>query len=340
VAAALSTSGLGVKRRSGGMNNTCGTTAMTGHRVSAATAATLPRRAATITPLMNPGIAYAALGFVLWGLFPLYFRQIVSVPPLEVVLHRSVWALVFVFGLLAVLRRFGWMRELASRPRQLGLFAISALLLSGNWLVYVFAVQTGHVVEASLGYFINPLVNVLLGVMVLHERLRRVQWAAVGLAALGVLWLTLQAGRLPWIALVLALSFGVYGLIRKTATLGALEGLALETLLLAPVVVPLLAWWTWTGNGAMARGDAALNGWLLLAGPLTVAPLLLFAAGARRLPLATVGLLQYISPTIQLALGIWVFGEPFDRTRLVGFVLIWSALAVVSVDGWRRARAS
>jgi chloramphenicol-sensitive protein RarD len=177
---------------------------------------------------------------------------------------------------------------------------------------------------------------VLLGVLVLHERLRRVQWAAVGLAALGVLWLTVQAGRPPWIALVLALSFGVYGLMRKTATLGALEGLALETLLLAPVVVPLLAWWTWTGNGAMARGDAALNGWLLLAGPLTVAPLLLFAAGARRLPLATVGLLQYISPTIQLALGIWVFDEPFDRTRLVGFVLIWSALVLVSLDGWRR----
>jgi chloramphenicol-sensitive protein RarD len=289
---------------------------------------------------MNPGIAYAGLGFVLWGLFPLYFRQIVSVPPLEVVLHRSVWSLVFLLGVLAVLRRFGWLRKVVSQPRQLGLFAISAVLLSGNWLVYVFAVQTGHVVEASLGYFINPLVNVLLGVLVLQERLRRLQWVAVALAALGVLWLTIHAGRPPWIALVLALSFGVYGLMRKTATLGALEGLALETLLLAPVVVPLLVWWTCSGNGALARGDMALNGWLLLAGPLTVAPLLLFAAGARRLPLSTVGLLQYISPTIQLGLAVWVFGEAFDRARLAGFVLIWAALALVTADSWRDTRGS
>jgi len=287
---------------------------------------------------MNTGIVYATLGFVLWGLVPLYLRQVVSVAPLEVVLHRSVWSLVFLFSMLALLRRFDWLRQLVAQPRRLGLFALSALLLSVNWLVYVFAVHSGHVVDASLGYFINPLVNVLLGVLVLHERLRRVQWVAVGLAALGVLWLTAQAGRVPWIALVLAFSFGLYGLMRKTATLGALEGLALETLLLAPVVVPLLAWWTWQGDGAMARGDAALNGWLLLSGPLTALPLLLFAAGARRLPLSTIGLLQYISPTIQLALGIWVFGEPFDRDRFVGFALIWSALALVSVDGWRSAR--
>ena len=144
---------------------------------------------------MNAGIAYASLAFVMWGLLPLYFRQIASVPPLEVVLHRSVWSLLFVLGVLALLRRFGWMRGLVSQPRRLGLFAFSALLLSGNWLVYVFAVQTGQVVEASLGYFINPIVNVLLGVLVLHERLHRVQWAAVALAAAGVLWLTVLAGR-------------------------------------------------------------------------------------------------------------------------------------------------
>jgi chloramphenicol-sensitive protein RarD len=289
---------------------------------------------------MNIGIVYASLAFVMWGLFPLYFRQIASVPPLEVVLHRSVWSLCFVLGVLAVLRRWGWMRELAAQPRRLGLFAISALLLSGNWLIYVFAVQSGHVIDASLGYFINPIVNVLLGVLVLHERLRRVQWAAVGLALLGVLWLTATAGRLPWIALVLAVSFGLYGLMRKTASLGALEGLALETMWLAPLVLPLLAWWTLRGSGAMARGDLALDAWLVIGGPLTALPLLLFAAGARRLPLTTLGLLQYLSPTIQLGLGVWVFAEPFDRTRLVGFAFIWSALALYSLDGWRRARTS
>jgi chloramphenicol-sensitive protein RarD len=194
------------------------------------------------------------------------------------------------------------------------------------------------VVEASLGYFINPIVNVLLGVLVLHERLNRVQWTAVALAAAGVLWLTLLAGRLPWIALVLAISFGLYGLMRKTSSLGAMEGLALETLLLSPLVVPLLAWWTWSGQGAMARGDVTLNVWLLLGGPLTALALVWFAAGARRLPLTTVGLIQYLSPTLQLALGVWVFHEPFDRARLVGFAFIWAALALYSADGWRRSR--
>jgi chloramphenicol-sensitive protein RarD len=287
---------------------------------------------------MNSGTWYALGAFVLWGLFPLYFRQIAVVPPIEVVLHRSVWSLLFVLALLAALRRYGWLRELSAQPRRLLPFAVSAVLLSGNWLVYVYAIQTGQVVEASLGYFINPIVNVLLGVLVLHERLERAQWAAVALAAAGVLWLTLLNGRLPWIALVLASSFGFYGLMRKTASLGALEGLALETMLLAPLVLPALLWWTLAGHGAMGRGDHALDFWLVAGGPLTALPLLLFAAGARRLPLATVGLLQYLSPTIQLALGVWVFHEPFDRTLLAGFGFIWSALLLYSLDGWRRSR--
>ena len=289
---------------------------------------------------MYAGIAYAILAFAAWGLFPLYFRRIASVPPLEVVLHRSVWSLLFVLMLLAALRRFSWLRPVLAEPRRLGLFALSAALLSGNWLVYVYAVHSGQVVEASLGYFINPIVNVLLGVLVLHERLERVQWAAVALATAGVLWLTLLHGRLPWIALVLAVSFGLYGLMRKTASLGALEGLALETMLLAPLVLPALLWWTLGGSGAMARGDLALDAWLVIGGPLTALPLLLFAAGARRLPLATIGLLQYLSPTIQLALGVWVFHEPFDRARLAGFALIWAALLLYSLDGWRRRRES
>ena len=286
---------------------------------------------------MNPGLAYAALAYTLWGLFPLYFRQVSAVPAFEIVLHRSVWALVVLLVVLVVLRRWSWLGPALRQPRQLALFALSALLLSGNWLVYVWAVNHDRVIDSSLGYFINPLVSVVLGYAVLHERLRRAQWAAVGLAALGVLWLTLSAGQLPWIALLLAGSFGLYGLMRKTAPLGALEGLALETLLLAPLAVSLLAWGTLQGSSALASGDASLIAWLLLAGPLTAVPLLLFAAGARRITLATLGLLQYIAPTIQFALGVWLYREPFDSARLVGFALIWLALLLYSAESWHHS---
>lgn len=285
---------------------------------------------------MNPGLVYTALAFVSWGLFPLYFHVIAHVAPLEVVLHRSVWTLIFVAGLLAVQHRWHWLRAAFRQPRLLAVFAVAILLLAGNWLIYVYAVQTGQVVQASLGYYINPLFSVLLGVMVLGERLRPAQWVAVALAAAGVAWLTWHAGQVPWLALVLAASFAIYGLLRKTAALGPLEGLALETLLLAPLALPLLLWWTLTHDSALAQGDPATLGWLALSGPLTAVPLLLFAAGARRLPLATVGMVQYVSPSIQLMLGVWVFGEPFDTTRLAGFVLIWTALALVSVDALRR----
>jgi chloramphenicol-sensitive protein RarD len=287
---------------------------------------------------MNPGLLYAALAFTTWGLYPLYLLQVASVPPLEVVLHRSAWSLLFLLGLLAALGRWSWLSALRRQPRQLALFAASSLLLSTNWLVYIYAVVSGHVLDASLGYFINPLVNVLLGVLVLKERLRPVQWAAVGLAAAGVAWLTVDAGRLPWVALVLACSFAVYGLIRKTATLGALEGLTLETLMLAPLVLPALLWVSLASGGALARGDWALNGWLLLLGPLTALPLLLFGAAARRLSLATVGLVQYLSPSIQFLLGVWVFNEPMQMRRLAGFALIWAGLALYSADALRRAR--
>jgi chloramphenicol-sensitive protein RarD len=286
---------------------------------------------------MNPGLVYATLAFGMWGLFPLYFQFIAKVPPLEVVLHRSVWSLGFVLLVLAYQRRWAWLGDNLRQPKRVALFATSALLLACNWMVYVLAVQTGHVVEASLGYFINPLVNVLLGVLVLRERLRPLQWAAVALAACGVLWLTWQGGRLPWIALALACSFGVYGLMRKTAPLGALEGLALENILLAPLVIPALLWWTFTRDGVLATGPVSLVGWLLISGPLTALPLLCFAAGARRLKLATLGLVQYLSPTLQLILGVWLFHEPFGHERLVGFAFIWAGLVLVSADalGWR-----
>ncbi len=286
---------------------------------------------------MNPGFLYALGAFTIWGLFPLYFRLIQQVAPMEVVLQRSLWSLVFLGLLLAALKRWAWLKQVWAEPRRLPRFAFSALLLAANWLVYVYAIQSHQVVEASLGYFINPLVNVLLGVLVLRERLSPVKWLAVALAAAGVAWLTWHLGRLPWIALVLACSFGVYGLVRKTASLGALEGLALETLLLAPLVLPVLVWWTLTQDGVWSQGDLGASAWLALSGPLSALPLLLFAMGARRLPLATLGLVQYLSPSIQLMLGVWVFHESFSSVRLVGFGCIWAALALVSADALRQS---
>lgn len=285
-----------------------------------------------------PGFAYALLAYVTWGLFPLYFRRLEGVPALDIVLHRSVWLLVCIVVLLAATRRIAWLGGVLRRPRLLALFTLSAVLLAGNWLLYVWAVNGHRVVDASLGYFINPLVNVLLGALVLHERLRRAQWLAVSLAALGVLWLTWQAGQLPWIALLLAVSFGVYGLLRKTAPLGALEGLALETLLLTPIALPLLVAHTLAG-GITPASDPVRFAWLVLAGPLTALTLLLFAAGARRLPMTTLGLLQYVSPTLQFALGVGLYHEPFDRARALGFALIWAALALYAAEGWLVTRS-
>ena len=286
---------------------------------------------------MNPGIAYAAAAYVCWGLFPLYFRQLAHIGSDEVLVHRVLWSLVFLLLLLGLRRQWRWLTPLLRQPKVLGAFVLSALLLSTNWLTYVWAISHEHVVDASLGYFITPLVNVLLGYTVLHERPRRLQWASLALAALGVVWLTAQTGRLPWIALVLAASFGAYGLLRKIAALGALEGLTLETLLLAPLAVAYLAW-TWrTGEAQFPHAGLSTQLWLAGVGPVTAVPLLMFAAGARRITMTTLGLLQYIGPTIQLALGVWLFGEPFGAARLLGFSLIWAALLLYTLDSWRQA---
>ena len=293
-----------------------------------------------------PGLVYAALAYALWGLFPIYFHALARVDAFQIVLHRSLWSFLFVWAVLVAMRRLQWVPAVVRQPRLVAQFGLSALLLSTNWLLYVWAVNHGHVVEASLGYFVTPLVNVLLGTCVLKERPRRLQWIAVAVAACGVLWLTLTLGRPPWIALGLAGSFGSYGLLRKTAPLGALEGLAVETAVLAPVALVVLAWLSAPHGGLpglFAGMDGATVGWLLFAGPLTAIPLLLFAAGARRITMATLGTLQYLSPTIQFLLGVTWFGEPLQDTRLVGFVLIWLALGVYSADGFlwmRRQRAA
>ena len=287
---------------------------------------------------MNSGVLYAALAFAWWGLFPLYFRIVTTVPAPEILAHRIVWSLVFLLGVLALRRQWAWLARVLRQPKVLAVFSASALLLATNWLTYLWAVNNGHVIDASLGYFITPLVNVLLGYTLLHERPRRAQWIALTLATLGVLWLTLAVGRLPWIALVLAASFGAYGLMRKVAVLGPLEGLTLESLLLTPAALLALGFWAAQGSGRFPAPDALTNLWLVAFGPITAVPLLLFAAGARRLPLTTLGLLQYIGPTIQFAIGVWVFREPFTATRLVGFGCIWLALLLYSAAGWRSAR--
>ncbi|MEO8155997.1 MAG: EamA family transporter RarD [Rhizobacter sp.] len=288
---------------------------------------------------MSIGALYAALAFTLWGIFPLYFRQIASVPSGEILIHRVLWSLLFVVIVLSVRRQWGWLKPVLRQPRVLATFTASAVLLSINWLTYIWAVNSGHVIDASLGYFINPLVNVLLGYTVLHERLRRLQWGALALAAAGVVWLAVLAGQPPWIALALAATFGGYGLLRKVATLGALEGLTLETLLLAPIAALVLGVWVAHGSNTFPSADASINMWLIAAGPVTAVPLLLFAAGARRISLTTLGLLQYIGPTIQLALGLWLYHEPFSAKRLIGFSLIWLALALYTAEAWWRTRS-
>ncbi len=284
------------------------------------------------------GALAAAVAFAWWGFFPLYFRLLPGVAPVEVLANRIVWSLLLVSAALAWRKNWGWLAPVLRRPRIVASFVASALLLALNWITYIWAVSNGHVLDASLGYFMTPLVNVGLGYGLLGERPRRAQWLALALAAAGVAWLTASAGRLPWIGLLLGLSFGAYGLMRKIAVLGALEGLTLETMILAPAAAVAMAWWWGAGATSFPAPDWATNLWFIGLGPATTIPLLLFAAGARRLSLTSLGLLQYLSPTVQFLLGVWLFHEPFTPMRFVGFAVIWVALVVYTADGWRTTR--
>ncbi|WJF90886.1 EamA family transporter RarD [Paraburkholderia bonniea] len=287
---------------------------------------------------MNPGVIYAFLAFVIWGLFPVYFKALHQISALEMLAHRMVWSMLFLFVVLTVRQQWRWLGPVLRDRRLLARFAASAVLLSTNWGLYIWAVNAGHIVEASLGYFINPLVNVLFGFGFLHERLRRVQWLAVALAAAGVLWLTWQNGQPPWISLALALTFGGYGLLRKTAKLGALEGLTLETMLLFPLAVVYLGLMAAQGESGFADASLGIKLLLVLAGPITAVPLLLFAAGARRIQLSLLGLIQYITPSLQLLLGVLIYQEAFGEVRLVGYGAIWAALALYSLESLWRVR--
>lgn len=291
---------------------------------------------ATNYPIMKFGMLYAASAYVIWGLFPLYFKILQSVSPLHILIHRVIWSLAFLVIVLALRRQWSWVNNVVRRPKVLAGFAASALLLSANWFLYIWAVNQGRIVDASLGYFMTPLVNVLLGFALLHERLRAIQWGAIGLAVMGVAWLTWLGGSLPWISLILALSFGTYGLLRKTAALGALEGLTLESAMMFPAAVMYLGWLTAQGQNSFSDTPLTLQIMLIASGPITAIPLLLFASGARRIPLSLLGLMQYVTPSLQLLLGVWLYHEPFGSMRLIGFVLIWSGLAVFSAEGvWR-----
>jgi chloramphenicol-sensitive protein RarD len=286
------------------------------------------------------GSTYGVGAYAIWGLFPLYFHLLARSTAIEVVLHRVLWSLVICLGVVSVSRGWADVVAVARRPRDLALLATAALVLVVNWGVYVYAVNSGQVIEASLGYFVNPLITVLLGVLVLRERLRRLQWAAVGIGALAVAVLTIDYGRPPVIALTLAVSFGCYGLLKNRVgpRVGALAGLTTETWLAAPLAGSLLIWYEVTGRGTFGQNPPWQGLLLASAGIATVAPLLLFAAAIRRSPLSTIGLLQYLTPVLQLLCGVAVLGERMPLSRWIGFTLVWGALALLTADSLRTAR--
>jgi chloramphenicol-sensitive protein RarD len=290
--------------------------------------------------LSSQGLAAAAGAFGIWGLFPIYLAGLTSISAIEITAHRVAWSCVFVLALLVVRKQLGTLSAAIARPGVMLRLAITAILVSINWIAFVWGVNHDRVVEVSLGYYINPLVNVLLGILVLSERLNRIQWISVALAAVGVTYLTVETGHLPWIALTLAFSFGLYGLIRKTANVDALPGLAIEMMMLAPLAIGYLIWCEWQGVAALGHTTRLIDVLLVLSGVITATPLFLFSYGARRLPYSTVGILQYIAPSLQLATAVFVFGEPFERGRIIGFALIWAALLIYAGDSLLKTRRS
>ena len=284
------------------------------------------------------GVLYTLSAYVLWGLFPFYFHALNDIGALEILAHRIVWSLVFVALILIVLKRGAWIRDVLRRPKTLLIFTATSALIACNWGTYVYAIVSGRTLEASLGYFVNPLMSVALGAFFLRERLRRAQLAAVALAACGVLWITWQTGTAPLLGLAMAGSFAVYGLLRKIAPLGSLEGMALESSMLFPAAALYLGWLCGSGTLVFAEASPSLRGLLMLAGPITTIPLLLFASGVRMISYSTVGIIQYVSPTIVFFIGLFIFGEPVSLDLFIGFVLIWTAVAVFAGESLLFAR--
>ena len=289
--------------------------------------------------LSTRGLAAAATAFSIWGLFPAYLHPLSGVPALQVTAHRVSWSCLFLLSWMLVSGQLGRLSATLARPALLARLMLTAGLISCNWLVYVWSVTHAHIIDTSLGYYINPLVNVLLGVLVLRERLNRAQWTAVALAAAAVLYLGLLAGRAPWIAGALALTFSLYGLLRKVISVEALPGLATETLLLLPLALGYLLWCEAAGNGAFTQAGPVVAVLLAGSGLVTAVPLFLFAYGARALPYSTLGVMQYIAPSLQLLCAVLLYHESFGAGVAAGFALLWLGLLIYAADGWRQMRS-
>ncbi len=284
------------------------------------------------------GLIFGVSAYLLWGFLPLYFKALDHVGPIEVVAHRILWSLIFLGALITLWRRWPAVRGALVNRRAMLMLVATSVLIAVNWLVYIYAVVGGHVLEGSLGYYLNPLVNILLGVVLLKERLSRLQGTATLIAAAGVVVLAAGAGSGLWVSLVLAMTFASYGFLRKIAPVDALEGLAIETVILAPLALGWVLWLQQAGSGAFVEAGWQTSILLALGGAITAIPLLLFTAAARRLPYSTMGFLQYLAPSIQFLLAVLVFGEPLTRAHALCFGAIWTALALISFDGLRTAR--
>ncbi len=298
----------------------------------------MTRDSSVARPTVGRGYAAAIAAFAIWGLFPLYLIGLAHVSAMEITAHRIVWSCVFVIGWLAVNRELNCIHEAFTRQGVLIRLVGSAFFISVNWVGFAWAVNQHRVLEVSLAYFMGPLLNIVLGIAVLREQLNRVQWIAVAFAAAGVAYLTFVAGQTPWIALMVGSSFAFYGLIRKTVNIGALPGLAVETILLAPFAIAYLAWCELHGGGALGHSSALVNGLLLFGGVITSVPLVLFAFGARQVPYSTIGVLQFLAPSLQLVCGLVVFHESLQSARATGFVLIWIGLFIYAVNALWRTR--
>jgi chloramphenicol-sensitive protein RarD len=289
---------------------------------------------------MNKGILYGIGAYLLWGVFPIYWKFLHPVPALQVIGHRIAWSFVFLAMYVLATKQWQDFRSVAFKPKTIGLYMIASVLLSFNWLIYVWGVNAGFIVETSLGYFINPLLSVLLGVIFLRERLRPLQWIPVGLAAVGVVYLTFVYGRLPWIALTLAFSFGFYGFVKKLSPLGSLYGLTLETGIVFPFALIYLMVVGFNGSGAFLHTGTQVDVFLVGAGIVTTIPLLMFASAAKQIPLTIVGLLQYIAPTMQFLIGVFVYKEVFDFAHFIGFAIVWVALIIFAAESYFANRAA
>jgi chloramphenicol-sensitive protein RarD len=283
---------------------------------------------------MNKGILNGIGAYALWGLFPIYWKYLHQVPALQIIGHRIGWSFLLLIAVILLTRQWQSFRSAALAPKTIVIYSIAAVLLSLNWLVYVWGVNAGYIVESSLGYFINPLFSMLLGVVFLGERLRPAQWIPVALAAAGVIYLTVTYGRPPWIALSLAFTFGLYGLVKKIAPLGSLYGLTLETALVFPIALIYLAFVEFTGTGEFLHQGALTDILLIGTGIITSVPLLMFASAARQIPLTMIGVLQYIAPTLQFLIGVFLYQETFDRERFIGFSLVWLALIIFWLENY------